>query len=139
MPLTGSVSKRPRLRRCTGAPTPAADPRAPRQPHPPQGPLLCLRCEDVRNKGALLSRLEPPKKCDLGFPGGFGGYSRVRQFLGPLARALSRGPPGGAGASGSPVPQRGADGSLGVPLLRSSADSKFKGRNGACPGPPRLP
>jgi hypothetical protein len=89
----------------------------------------------VRNKGALLARLEPPKKCDLGFPGGFGGYSRFRPLLGPLARALSRGPPS-AGSAGSPVPQRGADGSLGLPLLRSSADSKFKGRNGECPHQP---
>ncbi len=119
-------------RRC---PCPHASDSPPRQPHPGQGPLLCLRCEDVRNKGALLARLEPPKKCDLGFPGGFGGYSRFRPLLGPLARALSRGPPS-AGSAGSPVPQRGADGSLGLPLLRSSADSKFKGRNGECPHQP---
>jgi hypothetical protein len=97
----------------------------------PGGPERARLERLVRSKGALLLRLEPPKECDLGFPGGFGGYSRFRQYLGPLARALSRGPPS-AGSAGSPVPQRGADGSLGVPLLRSSADSKFKGRNGAC-------
>ena len=89
----------------------------------------------MRTKGALQSRLEPPKKCDPGFPGGFGGCSRPRQYLSALARALSLWPPS-AGSAGSLVPQRGADGSLGVPLLQSSADSKFKGRSGACFRPP---
>lgn len=130
-PAFAEPSARPR-RPATDASSPS------RQPHPGQGPLLCLRCEDVRNKGALMARLEPPKRCELGFPGGFGGYSRLRPFLGPLARALSRGPPSaGTAGGGSPV-QRGADGgTLGVPLLRSSADSKFKGRNGVCA--PRRP
>ena len=109
---------------------------AARQPPPPQGPLMCLRCEE-RCKSMMMHRLgvrfgegggpEATKKGDLGFPGGFASYSRFQQYRNPLGRALHRGEARFAGAS--PV-QRGADGSPGLPLLRSSADRKFQGRNG---------
>ena len=91
---------------------------------------MCLRCEE-RCKNAMMHRLglgpEAMKKGDLGFPGGFTSYSRFQQYRNPLGRALHR--VEGRFAGSSPV-QRGTDGSTGLPLLRSSADSKFKGRNG---------
>jgi hypothetical protein len=126
-PAHERVTPPPRLPRAPAIAQTLTRPAA-RQPPPPQGPLMCLRCEERCKMHRMgLGGPEAMKKGDLGFPGGFASYSRFQQYRNPLGRALHRGEARFAGSS--PV-QRGADGSPGLPLLRSSADSKFKGRNG---------
>ena len=110
-------------------------------------PFLCPRCEDARCRGVRgfgkrrsdefggAESPEPLKKGELGFPGGFTSYSRLQQSRNPLSRAslLLHRAEGRLLAAAAPPASRSGDGSLagGLPLLRSSADSKFKGRNGA--------